>query len=428
MVSAAHWILPLTASVGLMAVAQEAPKPNRMWPFELQLAVDQTYYNNHDVTGPAGTFKMGADSRVSFGVRGALDVWCWDGGSLQLSAGYRVGNDVPLHYGSRAPVDLKDKGQIQAGILARFTTKTNFEFGVGLDERHDYLYATGAAGTPTKYETWRPWLRGVARYMFDRGRSYTPFIGIEGAYALSDVKIHPEVYYQDFVVLTGTYPAGVRSREQAADSLTRGHFPKWQVALVGGIRWGSRTCRTAPVAAPVAAPVPAPAPVVAPPPPPPVTKPEPKPEPAPVAKPAEPPQPKEVEALVVRFPFDRAHKPQGAVDALKNWAGKYRTVVDHDLITVTGHCDKTGSHAYNQRLSERRAKTVADFLKDEGVKVLDANVTGKSWDEPAYDNSTRIGRAKNRRTEVSIKANDRFKVVGKHETDYILPTGPAKTE
>jgi outer membrane protein OmpA-like peptidoglycan-associated protein len=72
------------------------------------------------------------------------------------------------------------------------------------------------------------------------------------------------------------------------------------------------------------------------------------------------------------------------------------------LIDVYGHTDSTGSDAYNQTLSENRARTVADYLAFKGVSA--ARIRSKGFGEtmPVADNATDAGRAKNRRVEVKI--------------------------
>jgi OOP family OmpA-OmpF porin len=71
-------------------------------------------------------------------------------------------------------------------------------------------------------------------------------------------------------------------------------------------------------------------------------------------------------------------------------------------IHVVGHTDSHGPKAYNQMLSEKRAKSVAAYLKAKGVSV---KVMAKGMGEtmPVADNGTREGRAKNRRVEISFK-------------------------
>ena len=71
-------------------------------------------------------------------------------------------------------------------------------------------------------------------------------------------------------------------------------------------------------------------------------------------------------------------------------------------IRVSGHTDNTGSHSYNQTLSERRAGSVADYLVTREVGRERMLVQGESFDQPIADNSTAEGRAANRRVELYI--------------------------
>jgi OOP family OmpA-OmpF porin len=72
-------------------------------------------------------------------------------------------------------------------------------------------------------------------------------------------------------------------------------------------------------------------------------------------------------------------------------------------ITVTGHTDSTGPEAYNQKLSERRANAVADYMANSlGVDRMRMKVSGMGESSPVADNATREGRAKNRRTEIDV--------------------------
>ena len=71
-------------------------------------------------------------------------------------------------------------------------------------------------------------------------------------------------------------------------------------------------------------------------------------------------------------------------------------------ITVMGHTDSSGAEAYNQRLSEARAQSVADYFRNAGVK---ADITSKGMGEssPVASNATKEGRAQNRRVELSVQ-------------------------
>ena len=65
--------------------------------------------------------------------------------------------------------------------------------------------------------------------------------------------------------------------------------------------------------------------------------------------------------------------------------------------TVVGHTDSTGSEVYNQRLSERRAQSVASYLEGKGIAVGRLAASGAGESQPIADNGTRDGRAQNRR-------------------------------
>ena len=72
-------------------------------------------------------------------------------------------------------------------------------------------------------------------------------------------------------------------------------------------------------------------------------------------------------------------------------------------IEVVGHTDDTGSAAYNQDLSERRARAVAEVLKASGVPASRIAAYGRGEDQPIASNTTTEGRAQNRRVEIIIR-------------------------
>jgi outer membrane protein OmpA-like peptidoglycan-associated protein len=71
-------------------------------------------------------------------------------------------------------------------------------------------------------------------------------------------------------------------------------------------------------------------------------------------------------------------------------------------VVVEGHTDSTGSDAYNQALSERRAASVGRFLVDAGIPASIVSTSGAGESSPVDTNDTTEGRANNRR--VVIKA------------------------
>lgn len=73
------------------------------------------------------------------------------------------------------------------------------------------------------------------------------------------------------------------------------------------------------------------------------------------------------------------------------------------LIAIAGHTDSTGSRTYNQRLSERRAQSVADYLLSKDVQSVRLFPYGEGPDKPIADNSTEAGRLANRRVELVLE-------------------------
>lgn len=80
------------------------------------------------------------------------------------------------------------------------------------------------------------------------------------------------------------------------------------------------------------------------------------------------------------------------------------TLVQYEstYIDVYGHTDSTGSDAYNQTLSERRAQSVSSYLSTRGVKPARLATQGFGESQPVASNTTEDGRAQNRRVEIRI--------------------------
>jgi len=74
-------------------------------------------------------------------------------------------------------------------------------------------------------------------------------------------------------------------------------------------------------------------------------------------------------------------------------------------VQVIGHTDNTGAAAYNQALSERRARSVAEVLRDYGVPPARIVAFGRGEDAPVASNLTPEGRQQNRRVEIVIRPN-----------------------
>jgi outer membrane protein OmpA-like peptidoglycan-associated protein len=72
-------------------------------------------------------------------------------------------------------------------------------------------------------------------------------------------------------------------------------------------------------------------------------------------------------------------------------------------IEVIGHTDNSGSAAYNQDLSQRRAVSVANVLRDSGVPNGRMRAYGRGEDQPIASNANAGGMARNRRVEIIIR-------------------------
>lgn len=75
-----------------------------------------------------------------------------------------------------------------------------------------------------------------------------------------------------------------------------------------------------------------------------------------------------------------------------------------EVVVAVGHADATGPTAYNQRLSERRARAVVEYLREKGLPSDKIFSEGKGETQPVASNASKAGRAKNRRVEVEVVA------------------------
>ena len=71
-------------------------------------------------------------------------------------------------------------------------------------------------------------------------------------------------------------------------------------------------------------------------------------------------------------------------------------------VAIDGHTDNTGSDELNQKLSEKRANAVKEYMKGNGVDESRMTATGYGETKPVADNKTAAGRAKNRRVEMKL--------------------------
>ena len=106
----------------------------------------------------------------------------------------------------------------------------------------------------------------------------------------------------------------------------------------------------------------------------------------------------------VNFDFNSSNLTTVAKTNLDKLVGVLESNPDTN-INVYGHTDSKGSDEYNQSLSEKRANSVISYLVSKGIAKSRLFAMGVGEKEPIADNSTDAGRAKNRRVEFAITAN-----------------------
>ncbi|SAK73790.1 ompA family protein [Caballeronia catudaia] len=82
-------------------------------------------------------------------------------------------------------------------------------------------------------------------------------------------------------------------------------------------------------------------------------------------------------------------------------------------VIVEGHTDNTGTHEYNQALSEARAQTVATALEERGIAASRITTQGFAYDKPTASNDSPAGQAKNRRTEIVVVGESLDAIMGR---------------
>ena len=108
--------------------------------------------------------------------------------------------------------------------------------------------------------------------------------------------------------------------------------------------------------------------------------------------------------LMIYFKFDDVSfntdpKTDNSIIEFKSWLDKN----PESILLITGHTDNIGTSEYNQALGYRRAQTIQKYLESTGINVDKLKTDSKGEDQPVADQSTEEGRAKNRRTVITIK-------------------------
>lgn len=107
----------------------------------------------------------------------------------------------------------------------------------------------------------------------------------------------------------------------------------------------------------------------------------------------------------ILFPLNGTQLNDSSKKELKKFANKMTDLKDTD-IAIYGHTDNTGTAEVNERISRQRAESVLAYLKTCGIEDSRLTSQGLSFTDPVADNATADGRAKNRRVEIYISANE----------------------
>jgi outer membrane protein OmpA-like peptidoglycan-associated protein len=123
---------------------------------------------------------------------------------------------------------------------------------------------------------------------------------------------------------------------------------------------------------------------------------------------APPPKPPKVEAKKItidqkiHFDFDKSAVKKESYGILDDVASVLQANPQIKKVRIEGHTDSIGTDAYNQKLSERRANAVRDYLVGKGIDAGRLEAVGYGESRPIADNKTSEGRAQNRRTEFNV--------------------------
>ncbi len=116
------------------------------------------------------------------------------------------------------------------------------------------------------------------------------------------------------------------------------------------------------------------------------------------------------------FAFDRSELRPAARATLDELIAEIEEGGLVSTLNVVGHTCDIGTEEYNQGLSERRARSVVEYLRSQGVDDADINWEGRGELDPRYPNDSEENRSRNRRVELSF--------VTERETTERIEVGP----
>ncbi len=121
-----------------------------------------------------------------------------------------------------------------------------------------------------------------------------------------------------------------------------------------------------------------------------------------VQAPPAPPPPAVPETYIVFFDFDKYYLTSEAKETLNRASDAFKRG-GVARVEVTGHTDTMGTNRYNQRLSERRARVVREYMVASGIPDAEISTRGAGERELMVPTANQVREAKNRRAEIVLK-------------------------
>lgn len=332
----------LLAGAALAAVAS-APAFAQEGPY-VGIGGGVSFIDDADVKGLAGTTKVDFDTGWAGIIKGGYSFGSW---RPELELGYRQWNADRTNGSSTVDGDLK-----QYSLFANLI--------------YDFM--------PTS--NWSPYLgAGLGGISMDSGDSDQTWAaqGIAGLwYAVTDNWLLSADYRYQYNGDTklGTNLAGVTIEPD-----------NQQHTVMLGLTY--RFGAPAPKAQPA---------VAAPPPPPPA--------PAPAAAPA--PAPRLPETYIVFFAFDKSDLSPVATQVLDRAIADYRAT-GMTNVRIEGNADRSGTDAYNQRLSQRRADAVASYLRQKGIAQGSIQTVANGENKPRVPTADGVRNDENRNAQIFLR-------------------------
>jgi peptidoglycan-associated lipoprotein len=106
----------------------------------------------------------------------------------------------------------------------------------------------------------------------------------------------------------------------------------------------------------------------------------------------------------VKFPVNRHELSKEAQAKLTEFSEKLKGENKNVYLEIQGHTDSSGDKEYNYKLGEERAEAVRRFLSKEGIALNRMSTISYGEDEPVSKNTSKKGRAQNRRVVVVVLA------------------------